>query len=166
MRCAFQNYKITPLYDKIHKTDVLLLTIVIAFMLKHHSYDVIYWPFQYLYETIFSLKCYFVLFVIKQVHTDTKPQPEQIHTQSLKVNSLQCLIPTRHFFMIIQHFFLFLVAITYVNVDYKDSMHALWLGNAITLLQRTKTFYYNLTIKVSINSQFDKENFSLHRNPI
>ena len=32
MRCAFQNYKITPLYDKVHKTDVLLLTIVIASM--------------------------------------------------------------------------------------------------------------------------------------
>ena len=36
---------------------------------------------------------------------------------------------------------------------------ALWLGNARILLERKKTFYYNLTIKVSINSQLDKKLF-------
>ena len=42
---------------------------------------------------------------------------------------------------------------------------ALWLGNARILLQRKKTFYYNLTIKVSINSQLDKKTFLYTESP-
>ena len=71
--------------------------------------------------------------------------------------------PDPSFFHDYSAFFLF--SITYVNVDYKDGMHGLWLGNATILLQRKKTFYYNLTIKVSINSQLDKKTFLYTESP-